>query len=138
MLESISERKTERLQRNNKNTVMPNQKVLRRNKVRRRIRKNIFGTPESPRMSVFRSNKQIYVQIIDDVNQKTLVSAGSLGVAEAQNVAKKDQAQLVGKKIAEKALAAGVERIVFDRGGYLYHGRVKALGDAAREAGLKF
>ncbi|MFT4678495.1 MAG: large subunit ribosomal protein L18 [Flavobacteriales bacterium] len=138
MLASISERKTERLQRNNKNTVMPNQKVLRRDKVRRRIRKNIFGTPESPRMSVFRSNKQIYVQIIDDVNQKTLVSAGSLGVSEAQNVAKKDQAQVVGKQIAEKAIAAGVQKIVFDRGGYLYHGRVKALGDAAREAGLKF
>ncbi|MFT6726504.1 MAG: large subunit ribosomal protein L18 [Flavobacteriales bacterium] len=117
---------------------MPNQKVLRRDKVRRRIRKNIFGTPESPRMSVFRSNKQIYVQIIDDVNQKTLVSAGSLGVSEAQNVAKKDQAQVVGKQIAEKAIAAGVQKIVFDRGGYLYHGRVKALGDAAREAGLKF
>lgn len=116
---------------------MPSQKVVRRQKVRRRIRKKIFGTPKQPRMSIFRSNKQIYAQIIDDVNGVTLASAGSLTIKEAQGVAKIDQAKLVGNKIAERALAEGINEVVFDRGGYLYHGRVKALAEAAREGGLK-
>ncbi|NNE55441.1 MAG: 50S ribosomal protein L18 [Flavobacteriales bacterium] len=117
---------------------MPSQKVNRRNKVRRRIRKNIFGTPEQPRLCVFRSNKQIYAQVIDDVNGKTVTAAGSLTIKEAQGVAKIDQAKVVGSKIAERAIAEGCTEVVFDRGGYLYHGRVKALAEAAREAGLKF
>jgi large subunit ribosomal protein L18 len=116
---------------------MASGKVERRNKVRRRIRKNIFGTTEKPRLAVFRSNKQIYAQVIDDVSGITLVSAGSLGWNDAQSGNKTDQAKLVGQKLAERALAAGVETVVFDRGGYLYHGRVKALADAAREGGLK-
>lgn len=115
---------------------MPSRKVTRRNKVRSRIRKSISGSGERPRLSVFRSNKQIYAQIIDDVTGKTVASAGSLGIKEAQGVAKIDQAKVVGAKIAERAIAEGYSTVVFDRGGYLYHGRVKALADAAREAGL--
>lgn len=116
---------------------MPSRKVTRRNKVRARIRKTISGSAEMPRLSVFRSNKQIYVQLIDDVSGKTLTSAGSLGIKEAQGVAKTEQAKVVGAKIAERAIAEGYNSVVFDRGGYLYHGRVKALAEAAREAGLK-
>jgi len=104
-----------------------------------RIRKVIKGTPEMPRLTVFRSNKQIYVQIIDDASGKTLVSASSAvaGVVE-QKVNKIDQAKLVGKLIAERAIEAGISNVVFDRNGYLYHGRVKSLAEAAREGGLKF
>lgn len=107
-------------------------------KVKRRIRKKVFGSPEKPRMSVYRSNKQIYAQIIDDTNSKTLVSASSQGNKEAEKSSKTEQAQIVGKEIAEKAISAGITEIVFDRNGYLYHGRVKSLAEAAREAGLKF
>lgn len=89
-------------------------------------------------MSVYRSNKDIYVQIINDENGKTLVSASSLKNAKAHKAAKIEQAKLVGAEIAEKAKSAGVEKVVFDRNGYLYHGRIKALADAAREAGLQF
>ncbi|HEX4887350.1 MAG TPA: 50S ribosomal protein L18 [Luteibaculaceae bacterium] len=113
-------------------------KENRRLRIKRRIRKVVSGTAERPRLSVFRSNKQIYAQLIDDVSGKTLASASSLKDAEAQNVNGVTQAQLVGKKIAEKALAAGISAVVFDRGGYLYHGRVKSLADAAREGGLQF
>ena len=113
-------------------------KLLRRNKIRQRIRKNLAGTPECPRLAVFRSNKQIYVQIIDDLNGKTLAAASSAVLPEAQKVPKVDQAKMVGVKIAEVAKAAGIEKVVFDRGGYLYHGRVKSLAEAAREGGLKF
>ncbi|NBU92276.1 MAG: 50S ribosomal protein L18 [Flavobacteriia bacterium] len=113
-------------------------KTLRRAKIKRRIRKKVFGTTAVPRLSVFRSNKQIYAQIIDDTTGKTLVSAGSLKNDEAQNVPKKEQANVVGKMIAENATKAGIQQVVFDRNGYLYHGRVKSLADAAREAGLKF
>ena len=109
-----------------------------RAKVKRRIRKKIFGSTEKPRMSVYRSNKQIYAQIIDDTNSKTLVSASSQGNKKAEGVNKTEQATIVGKEIAEKALSAGITEIVFDRNGYLYHGRVKSLAEAAREAGLKF
>jgi len=113
-------------------------KTLRRAKIKRRIRKKVFGTTAVPRLSVFRSNKQIYAQIIDDTTGKTIVSAGSLKHEDAQGIAKIDQASLVGKMIAESAVKAGIQSVVFDRNGYLYHGRVKSLADSAREAGLKF
>ena len=113
-------------------------KVLRRAKIKRRIRKKISGTAMVPRLSVYRSNKQIYAQIIDDISGKTLASAASLKNEAAQKVAKLNQATLVGKLIADKAKKAGIETVVFDRNGYLYHGRVKSLADSAREAGLKF
>ncbi|WP_068474283.1 50S ribosomal protein L18 [Saccharicrinis aurantiacus] len=114
-------------------------KVERRLKIKKSIRGKISGTAEKPRMSVFRSNKQISVQLIDDVTGKTIVAASSLEKeVAAQKVTKGDQAGLVGKAIADKAKGAGIETVVFDRGGYLYHGRVKQLADAAREAGLKF
>lgn len=112
-------------------------KVTRRAKIKRRIRKNISGTSAKPRLTVFRSNKQIYAQIIDDTTGTTLVSASSYNnKAAAGN--KVDQAAVVGKEVAEKALKAGIETVVFDRNGYLYHGRVKSLADSAREGGLKF
>jgi len=113
-------------------------KVLRRAKIKRTIRKKVFGTTAVPRLSVFRSNKQIYAQIIDDTTGKTLASAGSIKNDAAQKVAKKEQASIVGKLIAENATKAGVQSVVFDRNGYLYHGRVKSLADSAREGGLKF
>jgi large subunit ribosomal protein L18 len=113
-------------------------KEVRRAKIKRRIRKNIFGNSETPRLTVYRSNKQIYAQVVDDTKGVTLVAAASLKSEEAQKVNKIDQAKMVGKEVAEKALAAGIESVVFDRNGYLYHGRVKSLADAAREGGLKF
>jgi large subunit ribosomal protein L18 len=112
-------------------------KAQKRIRIKRRIRKKISGTPERPRLSVFRSNKQIYAQIIDDVNGVTIASASSLKEKSAQGVAKLEQASIIGKSIAEAAKKAGVETCTFDRNGYLYHGRVKALAEAAREAGLK-
>lgn len=112
----------------------------RRARIRKRIRKNVSGTPECPRLSVFRSNKNITVQIIDDLAGSTLVAASSLNkeVAEKTGVNKTEQAKLVGKLIAERAVAAGIKEVVFDRSGYLYHGRIKSLADSAREGGLKF
>ena len=95
-------------------------------------------TAIKPRLSVFRSNKQIYAQIIDDLSGNTLASASSLHEENAQKVNKVDQAKEVGKMIAESATKAGIKEVVFDRNGYLFHGRVKALADAARENGLKF
>lgn len=111
----------------------------RRLRIKRRIRKSIAGTAERPRMSVFRSNKQISVQIIDDLSGKTLLATSSLikEIAEKQST-KLEQAELVGKAIAEKAIAAGITGVVFDRNGYLYHGRIKSLAEAARKSGLKF
>lgn len=117
---------------------MSNLKANRRARIKKRIRKNISGTSTRPRLTVFRSNKQIYVQLIDDVNGVTLASATSLKEDEAQKVNKLEQAKLIGKQIAEKATEAGIAEVVFDRNGYLYHGRVKALADSARESGLKF
>ena len=111
-------------------------KIQRRTKIKARIRGKISGTAQRPRMTVFRSNKQIYVQLIDDLEGKTLAAASSKGL-EAGGT-KCEIAAQVGKAIAEKAQAAGISEVVFDRNGYLYHGRVKALADAAREAGLKF
>ena len=114
-------------------------KLERRYRIKSRIRKIVSGTAERPRMNVFRSNKQISVQLIDDQKGITLLAASSKdkSLAEAAGT-KTDMAGLVGKLIAEKALAAGISSVVFDRNGYLYHGRVKKLADAAREGGLKF
>ena len=110
-------------------------KIERRIKIKYRVRNKIFGTAERPRMSVFRSNKQIYVQIINDLTGSTLASASSLGMEACP---KKEQAAKVGELIAKKAAEAGITTVVFDRNGYLYHGRIKAVADAARNAGLKF
>ena len=111
----------------------------RRNRIKQRIRSRLSGTSEIPRMSVFRSNKQIYAQIVDDVTGKTILSASSKEKEIAdQKVNKIDQAKLVGKSIAGKAKDKGIDNVVFDRNGYLYHGRIKSLADAARENGLKF
>jgi large subunit ribosomal protein L18 len=113
----------------------------RRLRIKRRIRKRISGTAVKPRMSVFRSNKQIYAQLIDDLTGVTLVSASSLEKEIAEKTAsitKIEVAKLVGKLAAERALAKGIREVVFDRNGYLYHGRVQNLADAAREGGLKF
>ena len=116
---------------------MNTKKVLRRSAIRKRIRRAIHGTSENPRLSVFRSNKQIYAQIINDDAGTTLVSASSRELKEVK--AKKSEISgLVGKSLAEKAVNAGISKVTFDRGGYLYHGRVKSLADAAREGGLKF
>lgn len=109
-------------------------KLLRRKRIRNGIRKKIRGTASRPRLSVFRSNKVIYAQLVDDINGVTLASANSLGITGP----KVEAATEVGKKIASAAKSAGIETVVFDRGGNQYHGRVKALGDGAREAGLAF
>ncbi|MCR5482558.1 MAG: 50S ribosomal protein L18 [Clostridia bacterium] len=106
-----------------------------------RVRKNLSGTPEKPRLCVFRSNKNISVQIIDDVNGVTLVSASSLDKelkGQIEYGGNKEAAKVVGEAIAKRALAKGIENVCFDRGGFLYHGRVKELADGARQAGLKF
>ncbi|MBA10957.1 50S ribosomal protein L18 [Flavobacteriaceae bacterium] len=111
----------------------------RRQRIRNRIRKIVSGTEARPRLSVFRSNKEIYAQVIDDVSGKTISAASSRDkdiVASKAN--KSEAAALVGKSVAEKAMKAGVTTISFDRGGYLYHGRIKSLAEGAREAGLKF
>jgi len=115
-------------------------KLERRTRVRKRIRKKIYGTPEKPRLSVFRSNKQIYAQLIDDINGITLASACSREkeIASKTGIKKTEQAALVGKLLASKCKDKGIESVVFDRGGYKYHGRVKSLAEAARENGLKF
>ena len=111
----------------------------RRLRIKRRVRKSISGTAERPRMSVFRSNKQISVQIIDDVTGKTIVSiSSSVKEIAEKNGNKSEQAEFVGQAIAEKAVTAGISEVVFDRNGYLYHGRIKSLADAARKGGLKF
>jgi len=116
-----------------------NFKEYRRYRIRQRIRKIVKGTAQRPRLSVFRSNTNIYVQLIDDENGKTLVAASSLDPEiNSAKVDKKEKAKMVGKVIAQKAIEAGCNAVVFDRGGYLYHGRVKSLADSAREAGLKF
>lgn len=115
-----------------------NRKEYRRLKIKRRIRKVVNGSTDRPRMSVFRSNKQIYVQLIDDLKGHTLLAASSTDESIAsQKVTKIEQAALVGKLLAEKAKEAGITEVVFDRNGYLYHGRVKSLADGAREGGLK-
>jgi len=117
---------------------MATKKTKRRLRIKRSIRNKISGTVERPRMSIFRSNKSIYVQLIDDIEAKTLLSASSLELGDEAKSANIEVAQKVGKLIAEKAKDKGVEKVVFDRNGYLYHGKVKALAEAAREGGLKF
>ena len=102
-----------------------------------RVRNTVSGTPDCPRLNVFRSNANIYAQVIDDTTGKTLVSSSSL-VLKLENGGNIEAAKAVGKDVAEKCLAANIESVCFDRGGYVYHGRVQALADAAREAGLKF
>ena len=115
-----------------------NDKRLKRHQ---RVRKDLYGTPEKPRLCVYRSNKNISAQIIDDVNGTTLVSASSLDKdlkAEIGYGGNKEAAKKVGEAVAKKAVAKGIKEVCFDRGGYLYHGRVKELADGAREAGLEF
>jgi large subunit ribosomal protein L18 len=107
----------------------------------RRVRRRVVGTPEKPRLNVFRSLKHIYAQVIDDRAGHTLVSASTVDpdvASELDGLAKTDQARIVGKVLAQRALDEGIEQVVFDRGGYKYHGRVKALAEAAREGGLEF
>ena len=110
-------------------------KSERRTKIKRGIRKRVVGTSEKPRLSVFRSNKKIYAQIIDDTNGVTLASSFSIGGGKAK---KSDSSKEVGLEIAKTAKGLGIETVVFDRNGYLYHGRVAALAEGAREGGLKF
>ena len=116
-------------------------RIERRKRIHYRIRKKVNGTAERPRMVVFRSNKQIYVQVVNDLEGKTLVAAASNDkalAAECKGKNGREAAAVVGKAIAERALAAGITAVSFDRGGYLFHGRVKSLADAAREGGLEF
>ena len=117
------------------------EKIARRLKIKASVRGKISGTATKPRMSVFKSNSQIYVQIIDDVNAVTLVAASTVEKAVRaadSSGATVEAAQNIGKLIAEKAKAKGIDCVVFDRGGYLYHGRIAAIAEGAREAGLKF
>jgi large subunit ribosomal protein L18 len=104
----------------------------------RRVRRHVVGTAERPRLVVFRSNRGIEAQLVDDLEHKTITSANHLGLKKTFKGSKTDQASEVGKLLAQAAKKAGIEAVVFDRGGYLYHGRVKALADGAREGGLKF
>jgi large subunit ribosomal protein L18 len=115
-------------------------KLERRTRIKMRIRKKINGTAEAPRLAVYRSNKQIYAQVVDDLKGVTLLSACSKEkeIAAQTGIKKVDQAKLVGKLLAAKCKEKGIEKVVFDRSGYKYHGRVKSLADAAREGGLKF
>jgi large subunit ribosomal protein L18 len=115
-------------------------KLERRSRIKMRVRKVVYGTKDKPRLSVFRSNRQIYVQFIDDLEGRTLLSVSSLvkEITDKAGITKTEQARLVGKLAAEKSMESGISQVVFDRNGYLYHGRVKALAEAAREGGLKF
>mgnify|MGYP003623644412 CR=1 FL=1 len=116
-------------------------KIERRKRIQHRIRKIVNGTAERPRMAIFKSNKHIYVQFIDDLTGKTLASVSSNDKALAEQLTGKsgmDVAKAVGNAAAEKAQAKGITAVVFDRGGYLYHGRIKGLAESAREGGLKF
>jgi large subunit ribosomal protein L18 len=116
---------------------MATKKDLRRLRIRRSIRKKVAGTTVKPRLAVFRSNTGIYAQLIDDINGNTIVSASSQELKSAKGT-KVEVSKLVGQKLAEKAKSNGISEVTFDRGGYLYHGRVKALAEGAREGGLKF
>ncbi|MGI4727942.1 MAG: 50S ribosomal protein L18 [Janthinobacterium lividum] len=113
-------------------------KLSRRDRIKKGIRKTLSGSTERPRLSVFRSNKGIYAQVIDDLSGKTIVSASSLSKEFTVEGSKSDQSVAVGKMLAEKAIAAGIKEVVFDRNGYLYHGRIKSLAEGAREGGLIF
>ena len=121
------------------NWKMSKKTVIKRNKIKKRIRKVVFGTKDKPRLTVFRSNKEIYAQLIDDVSGNTIVSSSSAEKEISKSKGNKTEtASLVGKKLAEKAVSKGIKHVSFDRSGYLYHGRVKSLADGAREGGLKF
>ena len=115
-------------------------KKQRRIRIKNRIRKIVSGTEKQPRLSVFRSNKEIYAQLVDDVTGKTLAASSSSEkeISKSKKTNKIETAPLVGKKLAEKAVTKGIKQVSFDRSGYLYHGRVKSLADGAREGGLKF
>jgi large subunit ribosomal protein L18 len=118
-----------------------NIKLEPRKKIQYRIRKRIKGTSERPRLTIFRSLNNVYAQLIDDINGKTICSVSSISKdikGSTGKIAKSDKSKLIGKKIAEKAIENNIKKVVFDRNGYLYHGRVKAIADAAREAGLEF
>ena len=119
---------------------MKNNKIFRRNRIRQRIKKVVSGTSDYPRLSVFRSNKEIYCQLIDDVNGKTIVQSSSRdkSIVDLKLKSNIEISFNVGKSVAELAVKKGIDKIKFDRGGYLYHGRVKSLADGAREGGLKF
>ena len=118
---------------------MSNKSDAKRSKIKKRIRRIVFGSQERPRLSVFRSNKEIYAQVIDDVSGNTIVSSSSAEKEISKTKGNKTEtASLVGKKLAEKAVSKGIKQVSFDRSGYLYHGRVKSLADGAREGGLKF
>ena len=118
---------------------MSNIKVYKRNKIKKRIRRIVVGSPKRPRLSVFRSNKEIYAQLVDDISGSTLVSSSSRDKDIKKGSLKRTEiSKLVGISLGKRALKAGLEKIGFDRGGYLYHGRVKSLAEGAREAGLKF
>lgn len=114
-------------------------KKERRTRIKLKIRKSVKGTPESPRLNVYRSNSEIYAQLVDDKAGKTLLAVGSVDKSiKSVKGGKIEKAKLVGKLIAEKAVANGISSVVFDRNGFLYHGRIKSLADGAREGGLKF
>ena len=115
---------------------MKDLKIIRRQKIRNKVRGKIQGSVSCPRLSIFRSNKEIYVQIIDDINRTTIVSSSSLQIKSKGN--KKEQAFKIGEDIAKKSKKKGIENVKFDRSGYLYHGRIKSLADGARKGGLKF
>ncbi len=118
-----------------------NQKVLRRKKIHRRIRSKVLGTADKPRMNVYKSSKHLYVQFIDDESGRTLAATSTLSKENGKDLKGKtgvEKAEVIGKSAAEKAKEAGIDQVVFDRGGYIYHGKVKAIADAARENGLKF
>ena len=118
---------------------MSKKTILKRVKIKKRIRKVVFGTNDKPRLTVFRSNKEIYAQIIDDTSSKTIVASSSKDKdLKLKTTNKIEVSKIVGDSIAKKALKAGVKNVSFDRNGYLYHGRVKSLADGAREGGLKF
>ncbi|MCC6384886.1 MAG: 50S ribosomal protein L18 [Bacteroidia bacterium] len=117
---------------------MKSKKLTRRKSIAKRIRRTISGTEQRPRLSVFRSNRQIYAQLIDDVKGHTLVAVSSAEVVTDSKIKKVETAAKVGKLIADKAIQAGISSVVFDRNGYLFHGRVKSLAEGAREGGLKF
>jgi len=118
---------------------MSKKTTLKRNKIKKRIRKIVFGTKDQPRLTVFRSNKEIYAQVIDDTSSKTIVSASSKDKdLKLKTSNKTEVSKIVGDSIGKKAIKAGIKKVSFDRNGYLYHGRVKSLADGAREAGLNF
>jgi len=118
---------------------MSKKTTLKRNKIKKRIRKIVFGTKDQPRLTVFRSNKEIYAQIIDDSSSKTIASASSKDKdLKLKTSNKTEVSKIVGDSIGKKAIKAGIKKVSFDRNGYLYHGRVKSLADGAREAGLNF